>query len=183
MLLDKISHLQKKVNDKNILISSKLEQKVETYPSQVTKSPWLKNVTFKTKVSQYTETPALCQNLDTPIKPTTNSDTNKGDQRKLEMPLNEIRKTHHKTHHKTEIIGQVSRTKVRKCKNTQKKLENQITDATKLHHQKYQKSRVRNNNSNKDTHNNSYTDADTDNIASPNKWSKDTVLLVGDSKI
>ena len=77
MLLDKISHLQTNITDKNILIS-KFEQKVEIYLSQVTKSPWLKNVTSETKVSQSTETPPLCQNLDTPIKLTTNSDSNKG---------------------------------------------------------------------------------------------------------
>ena len=102
------------------------------------------------------------------------------------MPLNEIRKAHHKDYRnnrsnkpddlfensydiKKEIIGQVSTTKDRKSKSTQKKLENQIIDAKKSHHQKYQKSTVRKNNSNKDTHNNSYIDADTDNIASPNK--------------
>ena len=92
VLLDKITDLQKEVNDKNILIFK--PEKAETYPLQITKSPCLKNVTSKTNVSQYSDTPALCQNLNTPIKPGTNSDSNKGDTEfikgKLETQLMEF---------------------------------------------------------------------------------------------
>ena len=73
--MDKTFDLQKEVNDKNILIS-KLKKEVERYLSQIKKSPWLKkNVTSKTNISQYSDTPSLCQNPDTLIKPITTSDS------------------------------------------------------------------------------------------------------------
>ena len=69
--MDKTFDLQMEVNDKNILIS-KLKKEVERYLSQIKKSPWLKkNVTSKTNISQYSDTPSLCQNPDTLIKPIT----------------------------------------------------------------------------------------------------------------
>ena len=101
--------------------------------------------------------------VKTSIKPTTNSGSNKGDiefiKGKLEMQLNEIRKTHHKNYpnnrssktdnvfenlddNNRKIIGRVSTTKDRKTKCTQDKLHNHIIDAKQSYHQKYQKSSI-----------------------------------------
>lgn len=133
------------LNDKNILIS-KLEKKVETYPSQVTKLPQLQNLTSETNLSQYSDTPLLCQNLDTPIKPTRNSDSNKGHIEFIKGKL----ETHHKKcinnssnktdnlfensdDNKTEIT--VGKSAAKHC--SQEKLENQVIGAKKSHQGKY----------------------------------------------
>ena len=80
----------------------KLEKKVETYPLQVTKSPWLQNLTSETNESQSVIHLHCVKTSISRLNSTTKCNSNKENVEfmieKLEMQLNEIRKIQHKNY-------------------------------------------------------------------------------------
>ena len=91
-----------KLQTQTLFTQCKLEKKVETYHLQVTKSPWLQNLTSETNESQSVIHLHCVKTSIRRLNSTTKCDSNKEDVEfmigKLEMQLSEIRKIKHKNY-------------------------------------------------------------------------------------